>query len=171
MKIGQGRPTFFFTWMITDLAMNETRHIPDELIILLHEEIAVISRMIKQAEQQRDALTHFEMNSLNLACSLQGQLSEDLRILEQQRISLFSRTFSLTLKEAASFSLTNVLLIVEEQQKSEIQQLQQELRKHTSLFQQLNSVNRLLTERSKRFIRETTRILTNDGQPIYSVRV
>lgn len=143
----------------------------DEFLTSLAREVLLIKEMIQSAEEQKNALTRFDTQKLDSEIQRQTGLSDRLRQMERQRISSLSATLGVSFSEAAGLSMSDIMAMVDDDQREVLKALQTEFRRYTTSLQQLNSINRLLADRSKKFIQETVHILTNGGLPLYNVRI
>lgn len=143
----------------------------DEFFTSLTRELLVLKEMVQCAEEQKQALTQFDSPRLDAVVQRQVELSETLRTLERRRISAISTAFGVPFAQASSISMSEIATMVDDEQRQVLKALQTEFRRYTTSLQQLNSLNRLLTDRSKKFIQETMHILTNGGMPLYNVRI
>lgn len=143
----------------------------DDFFTSLTRELLVLKEMVQRAEEQKQALTHFDSSRLDTVVQRQAELSENLRTLERHRISAISTAFGVSFAQASSMSMSEIATMVDDEQRQVLKALQTEFRRYTASLQQLNSLNRLLTDRSKKFIQETMHILTNGGMPLYNVRI
>lgn len=143
----------------------------DDFFESLTRELLVLKEMVQRAEEQKQALTGFDSSRLETVVQRQAELSEMLRTLERRRISSISAVLGIPFARASSMSMSEIAAMVSDEQSQVLKALQTEFRRYTASLQQLNSLNRLLTDRSKKFIQETMHILTNGGMPLYNVRI
>lgn len=151
--------------------MENPIELQDEFLEILTREILVLKELVQRAEEQKNALTQFDSQRLDATVQRQAELSEKLRGLERQRISLLSTTLGIPFSQAAAVQMTELTAMVGAEQRVVLQALQTEFRRYSASLQQLNSLNRILTDRSKKFIQETVHILTNGGMPLYNVKI
>lgn len=151
--------------------MENLIELQDEFLEVLTREILVLKELVQRAEEQKNALTHLDSHRLEVTVQRQAELSESLRALERQRISLLSTKLGIPFSKAAAVQMTEVIAMVGAEQRMVLQALQTEFRRYSASLQQLNSLNRVLTDRSRKFIQETVHILTNGGMPLYNVKI
>lgn len=151
--------------------MENLIELQDEFLEVLTREILVLKELVQRAEEQKNALTHLDSQRLEVTVQRQAELSDTLRALERQRISLLSAKLCIPFSQAAAVPMTEVIAMVGAEQRTVLQALQTEFRRYSASLQQLNSLNRVLTDRSRKFIQETVHILTNGGMPLYNVKI
>lgn len=156
---------------IINRVMENRITLQDEFLSSLTREVLILKELVQSADEQKTALTRFDTQKLEAEVQRQTGLSERLRHMERQRISSLSVTLGIPFAEAAKVTMTELIGLVSDEQREVLKALQTEFRRYTASLQQLNSLNRLLTDRSKKFIQETVHILTNGGMPLYNVKI
>lgn len=145
--------------------------IPDDIIDYLRKELRVLKQVVVYADQQKAALSGMELQRLEETCSRQEELGAQLQRLERERIDWLSKATGRSFKQAREISLDDLIAHANDSQKIELSALRGELKQQAAQLQDIHKVNRVLTERARRFVKETLRIITNDGMPLYNARV
>lgn len=148
-----------------------TMSIPKELFAFLIRENAILAELIALAEEQQRALTHYEAEALHPCLRKQAELFKELRLIERERLGCLSLHLGISFSDASKISISDICKRAGEEEQRKLRHIQNTLRLRSLKLQQLNNLNRLLTERSKNFIQSALNVITNNGAPLYNRRV
>ena len=142
-----------------------------EIVPLIGRQVQIVQALLHAARSQRDALTGMRTELLEDACRRQVQLSEELRTLERSRLGQVAAFLGMSRREARSVKMSDLIPRLPQHFREDLDRYRAAMSAAASDLQELNKLNRILTERARRFSRETLNVLTNDGQPLYSARI
>ena len=151
--------------------MESLVQIPKELFAVLEQETALIEDLIVLAERQQMALTHYAIEDLQTCLAEQAEYFKHLRLVERQRVRIVGTMLNKPFSEANRVTISQICEQTSRQEGEHLRRLQSTLQLRTLKLQQLNNLNRMLTERSRSFMRTVLDTLTNGGQPLYNRRM
>ncbi len=151
---------------------NPRQDLSTRLADILQRETALLTVLVEQATEQQEALTAMDTARLERSCKLQADSTQQLRSLERERVAMIATEFRIPLRNAGNVNLRALINVAtNEEDRRLLLGLRDNLRRLTVRWQELCRFNRILTERARRFAKETLNVLTNDGQPIINARM
>jgi hypothetical protein len=148
--------------------MNQRRSLPKQFFMLLKEEIILLSTMVDDAKQQQQALTAMDADTVYDIAVKQSSSSRKMQELEMKRIEILATIFATTTQEASTMSMTDIIALAVEEQEPILEKMKLRLRESTEALQELTRTNRILTDRSRQFFKETIKVMTNGGMSLYN---
>ncbi len=142
-----------------------------EIVPLIGRQVQIVQALLAAARSQRDALTAMQTEQLEEACNRQHQLNEELRTLERSRLGQVAAFLGMSRREARGVKMSDLIPNLPQHFREDLERYRSAMAAAALDLQELNKLNRILTERARRFSRETLNVLTNDGQPLYSARI
>jgi hypothetical protein len=137
----------------------------------LQFEQQLIQEMLRLADKQQSALVKYHISELSEITNFQDELIKNIRQAEEKRINLLMKWFEISRKDAANLKLSALEAKIENKEVGlEIKKMRENLREMIGRLQNLNSTNRLLTNRAKTNINDMIGYITN-GNPVCNVEV
>ena len=137
----------------------------------LQFEQQLLQEMIRLADKQQAALVNYQISELSEITSFQNALIVNIRNAEEKRISLLMQWLGISRKEAAELKLSTLEEKIEDKEVcTEIKKMRKELRTMIDQLQNMNSTNRLLTNRARTNVKEMMDYITN-GKAICNMEV
>ncbi len=141
------------------------------LLGLMARQADYMRLMVAVQDRQRLALVQFTPNDLQIATDEQSRLSNNLRILEKERLEFVSTLFQCSPKHASELSSSMIAEHCPNDMKDAFLSLRDEMKNLMQKLQFMNGVNRMLNERARRFSQTILGVLAPDGRSLYNRKV
>lgn len=138
-------------------------------MVCLERHVLLLTDLVQQANNMQQALTTMDHDLLVASTEQQGKLTSEIKRTEMQRCREVARLTGQSISVVKHVPLSTVASVLEQSDAQKLGEYGDKLRDLSQKFVLLHRVNRILTERSRKFAQETLRVLTNDGQPLYNV--
>lgn len=148
--------------------MDAAKHISN-LMVCLERHVHLLTDLVQHASNMQQALTTMNHELLVASTKQQGKLTSEIKRTEMQRCREVARLTGQSISVVKGLPLSSVASALDETNAEKLKAFGEKLRELSQKFVLLHRVNRILTERSRKFTQETLRVLTNDGQPLYNV--
>jgi signal transduction histidine kinase len=142
-----------------------------KLITYLKYEEQLLKELLNLAEQQQNALIKMKFDELNLITGLQDEVSSNLRKAEDTRLTIIANWLKINKSKAISLGISDIAKLCSKEEHIELVQLKGSMNKLMTKLQEINTTNRVLTNRAKHSINEMIQILTNGTNNVCNVRV
>lgn len=142
-----------------------------KLITYLKYEEQLLQELLNLAEQQQNALIKMKFDELNVITGLQDEVSSNLRKAEDTRLTIIANWLKINKSKAISLGISDIAKLCSKEEHIELVQLKGNMRKLMAKLQEINTTNRVLTNRAKQSINEMIQILTNGTNNVCNVRV
>jgi hypothetical protein len=149
-------------------SMDTKKTVFDDVVHCVEREHTMMNTFIGEAERQRDALVAFDTAVLLDAVRKQQEIAESIRRLELERTRAIAAAFGVSIRQAGTITLSFLRQHAPEPQGHKLAKLQEELRAQAVRLNELTTLNKVLAERGRKFIRAVTEMVTSGGQPLYS---
>jgi len=137
----------------------------------LQFEQQLLQEMLRLADKQQSALVNYHISELSEITSYQEAIIKNIRQAEEKRISLLMQWLGVSRKEAATLKLSNLEEKIENEEVcAEIKKMRKTLRGMIDQLHNLNSTNRLLTNRARTNIKDMMEYITG-GRTVCNVEV
>ncbi|MDR0927546.1 MAG: flagellar protein FlgN [Ignavibacteria bacterium] len=137
----------------------------------LQFEQQLLQEMIRLATKEQSALVNYHISELSEITSFQEALITNIRQAEDKRIALLMQWLGLSRKEAASLKLSALEEKIQNTAiGSEIKKIRTDLHSMIEQLQNLNTTNRLLTNRAKTNVKEMMDYITG-GRAVCNMSV
>lgn len=136
---------------------------------IIYKEYEILKEMLKLAEEQKDSLVKFDVNSVERVASSLIELSKVLKNYENERINYLVNEVKLSRKQAYTVKLSELADIIPIS--DEILSKREEMRQTIEKLASLNSLNKLLTNRALSSISEILSSLSNSSNSVCNVRI
>jgi len=137
----------------------------------LQFEQQLLEEMLRLADKQQVALVNYRISELSEITSFQNALIVNIRNAEEKRIALLMQWLNITRKEAMELKLSALEDRIEDEEVSnEIKKIRKELRIMIDRLQNMNSTNRLLSNRARANVKEMMGYITG-GRHQVEIRV
>ena len=137
----------------------------------LQYEYQLLQEMIRLAERQQVALVKYHISELSEIISFQEALIKSIRDAEKIRIAYLMEWLGIGMKEATEMQLSEIIERIDNEEiTNELKNIRQDLRKTMEQLYNLNSTNRLLTNRARMNVKELLGYVTG-GKAVCNVEV
>lgn len=143
---------------------------PKLLAFIKHEE-QLIAELIEFADRQQTALIKFDIKELELLTGQQGTIAKNLRSIEEQRIKMIMNWLQIQRNDALNLSLSELEKLADADIMDELKKAKKNLNKKILLLNNLNTTNRVLTNKAHNSIGKIIAMFTNGTNHVCNVRV
>jgi hypothetical protein len=127
----------------------------------LQFEQQLLQEMIRLADKQQNALVNYHISELSEITSFQEAIIINIRKAEEKRISLLMQWLGVTRKEATTLKLSEIENKIKNKEVcAEINKIQSDMRSMIERLQNLNTTNRVLTNRARTNVKEMMDYIT-----------
>lgn len=130
---------------------------------LMHEE-QLVNKLVDLAQQQQKALVNFDIDSLYDITKFQQDISLSFKHVENNRIELLMKWYNISRNQAKNLSLSQLQRTFKDEDFSEIKNIRKKLKDSLISLNNLNSTNRVLSNRAKNSINEMMKSLSKRGE-------
>ncbi|MCL2311807.1 MAG: flagellar protein FlgN [Firmicutes bacterium] len=121
----------------------------------------LLEEMLRLADKQQLALINYRISELTEITSFQNALIINIRNAEEKRIALLMQWLDITRREAMELKLSTLEEKIEDEDVcTEIKKMRKDLRQMIDKLQNMNAVNRLLSNRARTNIKEMMDFIT-----------
>ncbi len=142
-----------------------------KLITYLKYEEQLLNELLNLAEQQQNALIKMKFDELNVITGLQDEVSSNLRKAEDVRLTIIANWLKVNKSEANSLRVSDLAKLCSKEDRIELVQLKNTMSEVLTRLHEINTSNRVLTNRAKHSVNEMIQILTNGTNNVCNVRV
>ncbi|MGB9771523.1 MAG: flagellar protein FlgN [Candidatus Kapaibacteriota bacterium] len=141
----------------------------EKLTEIIEKEYQLLKEMVRLAEEQKNALVHYDINSVERITMKLNEVAKELKNYENERINVLVNDVKLTRRQALTVKMTELteLLNISEETDRKREEMLLLIEKLASL----NSLNKLLTNRALSSINEILSTLSNSNNSVCNVRV
>ncbi|MBL7998942.1 MAG: flagellar export chaperone FlgN [Candidatus Kapabacteria bacterium] len=133
-----------------------------ELISILSQEREFLEQIVELAEHQQQALIRFDADKIESIALEQERLSKSMTDLEMQRFRVISIALGITLREAQSVTLSQMIDHLAPEHVDEMMNVKMKMSVLVTKLQFLNSVNRVLALRGRNSVRSTLDFISQE---------
>jgi len=142
-----------------------------KLITYLKYEEQLLSELLNLAEQQQNALIKMKFDELNLITGLQNEVSSNLRKAEDTRLTILANWLKISKSKANVLKLSDLARLCSKEEYIELDKLKVDMSNLMARLYEINTTNRILTNRARHSFNEMIQILTNGTNNVCNVKV
>ena len=143
----------------------------EKLFTLLEHELQLINELIALANRQQKALTSYKLVELEQLAPYQEEVLKNLRDAEEFRIKLLTSWLGITRKDVFNLRLSSLEKKFQSEEITEIRKLRTEMKKKLTELININTTNRVLTNKATGSINQIISILTSGTNHVCNVRI
>lgn len=142
-----------------------------KLMTFLEYEINNLNELLSLAEKQQEALLKFDINQLENITLKQNELSNNLKLIEEQRLNYIMVKFGMTRKQASSTTMTSLEKMTDFESSEKLKILKKTISSMLSKLNQFNSLNRVLAHRALNNVNFILSNFSNGSSFVCNVKV
>ena len=143
----------------------------DNLMEILEYEKALLENMLEVIDEQKEALIKYNVDDLEITNKKQEELSKQIFHTERERIDYIQNWLKISKSEASKLKLSVIENQLDDEKKIEYIKLRKYLNGLISKINDMNSMNRVLANRSRRTIQEILAVISGENNHVCNVKV
>jgi len=143
----------------------------DSLMKILEYEKALLENMLEVIDEQKEALIKYNVDDLEITNKKQEELSKQIFHTERERIDFIQNWLKISKSEASKLKLSAIENQLDNEKKIEYIKLRKYLNGLITKINDMNSMNRVLANRSRRTIQEILAVISGENNHVCNVKV
>ncbi len=143
----------------------------DNLMNILEYEKAILEDMLIVILEQKEALIKYDVDDLESINKKQEELSKQLLNAEKERINFIQNWLKLSKSEALELKLSALEKHLDTEKQSNFQKSREYLNGLIQKINELNSINRVLTNRARHTIHGILTVISGGNNHVCNVQI